>query len=380
MTDHPRRSDRLLALVAANGNSASSARGEDDEEDKRCTVGRFELVDAVKVRRVVRRGDRLIFQNVSDGPNPKKKVAPRLLPPDVHIRSLSYEEAKGYGIIQHVFRTLIASLGDHDNIMNNGLSFKITSLDSISSSKFDFVLPHSHMLMPHWKALCDALMSYTGDVCFAGLVATQLNRSVLKLLSPALVARNVTSLYFLGNDLGRRELSMISDLIGQLGTLASLAFSHNHLGDQDNDVVEGLSTAIRSHRSLQRLTLSSCGIGNNKVMLSCIRNKSLRSIDLGSNGIRSEGAYIIAKFIAKTKNRKLSRGKNICSNMALSYIKVDTLTRITISVSRNLQCALKATSSITKMPFSLQVPSESTTLFKISICREMKYMMKEKRS
>ena len=49
--------------------------------------------------------------------------------------------------------------------------------------------------------------------------------------------------------------------------------------------------------------LASCGIGNNKTLLSCIRNKSLVNIDLASNGITTSGAAFLSKILAKAKNR-----------------------------------------------------------------------------
>ena len=179
----------------------------------------------------------------------------------------------------------------------------------MSSSNLSFVLPHNNLLNPLWKVLSKALLQHTGSYnsFFVGFASVQLEMSVLKILSPALVARPLTSLYFLGNNLSSDQLVIISDIIEQIPTLEAFAIARNRLDDKDEDVTTRLSTAIKCHPNLKRLVLASCSIGNNKTMLSCIRNKSLVNIDLASNGITSSGAYIISKFLAKAKDRCLAK-------------------------------------------------------------------------
>ena len=167
------------------------------------------------------------------------------------------------------------------------------------------VLPHNRLVNPLWEALGKALLEHTGvyNSFFVGFASIQLDVSVLNILSPALVAQPLTSLYFLGNNLSRDQLLIVADIIGQIPTLEAFAIARNSLGELKEDVTTRLTTAIKSHPNLKRLVLASCGIGNSKTMLSCIRNKSLVNIDLASNGITTSGAAYISKFLAKAKNR-----------------------------------------------------------------------------
>ena len=241
-----------------------------------------------------------------------------------------------------------------------GISLSVTSVKhAISASDFEFVLPHNQLLCSHWKAFSTALMNYNCDyhTLFAGFVSVRLDRSVLEILSPAFAVQKLTSLYFSGNDLGSSELLMISDIIAQIPTLEALAICRNRIGGQREEVVVKLSTAIRNHPHLQRLTLASCGIGNNKTLLSCIRNRSLKSIDLGSNGIASEGAYFIAKFLAKAKNRHVATSKIVSFYLFPDVLAKDPIESHGIILYFLFQCVSKVTYSATKTLFSLQVHS-----------------------
>ena len=168
------------------------------------------------------------------------------------------------------------------------------------------VLPNSDLLYPHRKALATVLAEYEGHyhTLFLGFDLVKLDCSVLELFSLTLAARRLTSLFFLNNDLQREELFMVSNIVENTPTLKSMSICRNRL-DQGEEAVAKLGTALRHHPRLERLMLVSCDIsaGKGLSLLSCIRNRSLKTIDLGSNGIDPEGAYFIAKFIAKGKGR-----------------------------------------------------------------------------
>jgi len=179
----------------------------------------------------------------------------------------------------------------------------------MSTADLDSVLPNHDMLYPQWKAFSSALENYTGsyNTLFIGFASVQLDTSILNMLTPGIMSQQVTSLYFMGNNLGGDELLLLSDIIEQSPTMEALAICRNKLGDLKKGVSIRLASAIRTHPNLQRLVLASCSIGNNKTILSCIRNKSLISIDMSSNDMSSDAAKIISKFIAKAKNRHVTQ-------------------------------------------------------------------------
>lgn len=298
----PRRSTRLSEALAANS-TAQQASGA-------VAVGKFELICTHFVR------DRTPKRAV-------ESIEVRRYTPSVE--SIPYSRWKSLGYdhktcdkfvnLQTNIRDLVCKLQSQQSSLTEGRGISLTITPNSHRNRMwarglNFILPHSHALSEHWKMLYAALMSYSGDynTMFVGFISVKLNRSVLEILSPALTAQRLTSLYFLGNELRRDELFLVADLVGNIPTLESLAICRNRLGNQEREVVDRLSTAIKQS-NLQRLTLSSCGIGNNKTLLSSIRCKGLKRIDLGSNGIASKGAYYIAKFLAKAKNRHVAQCK-----------------------------------------------------------------------
>lgn len=202
------------------------------------------------------------------------------------------------GIVEFLQKS--CPLSPHDY----GISLTVTAERVIRARDLKKVLPHHEWMVQYWETFAAALQSYHVDYhsFFLGFVSMEIDSSVLRMLTPAIKAQKLTSLLFSGNKLRRNELILLSNIIENTPTLEALSICRNNIGRQKDDVLCQLSAVIRYHPRLQRLALVSCGIQDNDVLLSCIKNRHLRNVDLGFNRISSKGAYFIAKFLAKTKS------------------------------------------------------------------------------
>ena len=297
-----RRSTRLAAFASDTADERS--RRSSQANDGSVVIGKFQLIFDDKPMEVV------------EGPTDTLPLMEPLISySSWRFMGCTHQEAVGMAALEaNLKRSVVDLQMKQRRTRDHGIAYTITPMkNAMSANDLEFVLPHDDLLLPHWISFSMALKGLTCDyhTMYVGFASIKLNPSVLNILSPALKAQNLTSLYFLNNHLRRDEIMMISDIIGQIPTLEAFAISRNRIGDQKEDVRAKLSTAIRKHPSIQRLTLSSCGIGDDKVMLSCIRNRTLTKIDLGSNAISSVGAYYIAKFLANadSNHRVLERGK-----------------------------------------------------------------------
>lgn len=310
-----RRSARLAALAAG---------GDDEQVDDRAgpRVGRFDLISEVADRSESRglsaRGLRV---NLLRGDLPSREETEEGASgyciqsiPRSRWRSLGCDAAtrRKYIYLQNHLRSLISELQTHP-CEGRGVSLTIRPVqDRQLKENLGHVLPHRQLMCPLWDDFASALMKYDGlyNTMFVGFVSLRLHPTVIKVLNPALTAQGITSLFFCDNDLQSTELLLISDLVRAIPTLEAFSISRNRLdASRGEEVLGKLSAAIREHPNLQRLSLTSCSIGDNKNLLSCIKNRSLTKVDLGSNMMSSIGAYAIAKVVANAskKNHRLTQ-------------------------------------------------------------------------
>mmetsp|Transcript_17762 Transcript_17762/g.42778 ORF Transcript_17762/g.42778 Transcript_17762/m.42778 type:complete len:395 (+) Transcript_17762:120-1304(+) len=198
-------------------------------------------------------------------------------------------------------------------------------------------LQHDDLLSKLWKYFAIALIHR--DDCGIDsfrIINVQLVPSVLAQLARALKAKKIRTFVLHNNNFESHGVVLAAKVLKENSTLNCMSLNFHQLDNVESAIQ--LSDALCEHPFLETLSLRYCSFWGGSIALSSIVSacKNVKFLDLRNTGIGSEGAAIVARFLATNPNMEtinlsnnnfndggaeiIARGLSTNTNLKLLYI------------------------------------------------------------
>ncbi|KAL3796939.1 hypothetical protein HJC23_000692 [Cyclotella cryptica] len=245
------------------------------------------------------------------GASPTRQESPRVKFSYNHLRSISYDRkyCKAILTFQEELQQLIASLRNgKDPTTTESCFFVWAKGGTCLKIKLHFFVPlngqyqllYRDELLECWKDLSDAIANCPfKQISLLEINNIQIKTAILEVLLPAVAKKDISILSFKTNNLGCDEISVLATFVSSNNTLESLEISGSTLSNPKQAKL--LSTAICKSRSLKRLKVEKCALGQNVSVLIEVAKamNHLLYVYLSGNDIGSNGATVISDVLAK---------------------------------------------------------------------------------
>ena len=172
----------------------------------------------------------------------------------------------------------------------------------------DRVLLHRGVLQPLWNQFAAALCSVVASDQALSCVASSEQQGYITLvlrgveLGPEMLLRNfatvpLRALNLMNNNMGR-NIKFAVDILRTNGMIELLGIFENLIGSEEEAL--SLVGAVSQHPRLVAIVLENCGIGQSDAVMAAIvpALDDLREVTLNGNNIGSNGARLIADYLA----------------------------------------------------------------------------------
>jgi len=220
---------------------------------------------------------------------------------------MSYWLSNGYGeIYARNMRVFLQSMKKQTHRLRRGNAIECINF-VFGTGEVDDFLHHDDVLLPHWEEFVAAFAQYQKfahheDHAIEQFIIhkVELGPEVLDILAPVMKSSNVRDFALSDNDLESDVISFVADIVESNPKLQALFLNSNPIENMDDlrYICNSIRSKVGSH--FHSLSLEACVDGNEPDILCPILDacNDLECLDLGRNGIGSQGMTLIEDFLA----------------------------------------------------------------------------------
>ena len=168
-------------------------------------------------------------------------------------------------------------------------------------------LQHDQLLAKPWKYLAIALIHRADcNIDSFRVINVQLSSSVLGQLTKALKGKNIKTFVLHNNNFGRDGIIFAANVMRENQNMSGMSLNFNPI-DHAGAAIQ-LADALGKHRFLESLSVRYCNFGEEEdvssLTMSCVVSacQNVKFLDLRNTNMKSEGAAIVASFLATNPN------------------------------------------------------------------------------